>query len=128
MLVSRLGSAVLRLGFSLTLALLCGLVLPCLAISQELPACILCDDDITPPNITITPSSGEFSDSTLQVTIEWCDDSNLSPVSREVKLNGERTEYAGHYDQFLQDPRGFVQRVCQAAAAREAQSGAEHCR
>jgi hypothetical protein len=38
-----------------------------------------------------------------------------------------RAEYAGHYDDFLQDPRGFVQRVCQGVA-RDLGSGAEHCR
>lgn len=44
--------------------------------------------DAVPPTVTIAPSSGTFTNASLAVTIEWCDNNTLNSASRKIMLNG----------------------------------------
>jgi RHS repeat-associated protein len=54
-----------------------------------------CQDD--PPIITITPSGGEFTSSTRQVTIAWSDDFGLNGGTRVIRHNGNTVTGAFSY-------------------------------
>lgn len=44
--------------------------------------------DTSPPVVTFTPLGGNVYSAVTTVTIGWCDDTNLSSTTRQVKLNG----------------------------------------
>lgn len=45
-------------------------------------------EDLEPPAVWINPIEGTFTNSSLSVTIEWCDNYQLIPSSRRITLNG----------------------------------------
>lgn len=48
-----------------------------------------CQPDQAPPVVTITPASEVASPGSLQVTIDWCDDSTLAASGRNITFDGQ---------------------------------------
>lgn len=71
---------------SLVLAMLFALV-PQSALAQlkDVPPM---DGDATDPTVSISPSSGPQSGTTVNVTIQWCDNQSLDVGSRLIEVNG----------------------------------------
>jgi len=57
--------------------------------AQKPVGAMLIVNDTLPPQVSITPTGGAYTDPQLSVTVDWCDtESNLASSSKHITLNG----------------------------------------